>query len=375
MGPLACGLLALALHQAAARPLLFAHVMPWFEAAEGRYGWHWTMNVRSAEDVRQGRVASHFRPLLGAYDSMDPKVLEAHALWMKLAGFDGVLADWYGVRSDFDYAMIHRRTEALFDAAERAGLRIGVVYEDQSLGNAVRHGLMSAADAPAQAREVGRFLRTRWFARKGWWRIDGRPVVLVFGPQHLQSDGWAAFREGAGPVCLLTLHQRQPFADGGFDWPVPSEGLAFTRRFGERSAGWGVRVACAYPRFRDWYEEGGQKGYPDLPDDGGRTYRETLDAALALHPVAVQVATWNDWQEGTQIEPSVELGYRDLAATQAARRRIDPAFRFQAADLELPLRIFRLRQNPKDAPLADRAAEALRAGDAARCREILGQAR
>ncbi len=375
MGPLSCAVLLFAASQAAARPLLFAHAMPWFEATDQGFGWHWTMNVRTAQEVRSGRVASHYRPLLGAYDSADPDVLEAHTLWMKLAGFDGVLADWYGVRDDFDYPMIHRRTEALFQAAAKAGLKIGVVYEDQSLGNAVRHGRLPADRVSEAAREVGRFLRTRWFQRPEWWRIGGKPVVLVFGPQFLDAGGWAAFRQETGPICLLTLHQRQPYAEGGFDWPVPTEGFAFTRRFGERSAGWPVRVACAFPRFRDWYEEGGQKGYPDLPDDSGRTYRETLEAALALKPVAVQVATWNDWQEGTQIEPSVELGYRDLAATQAARRRIDPAFRFQAADLELPLRIFRLRQNPKHAPLADRAAEALRAGDASRCREILGQAR
>jgi len=51
----------------------------------------------------------------------------------------------------------------------------------------------------------------------------------------------------------------------------------------------------------------------------------------------VQLVTWNDWGEGTQIEPSVEFGYRDLEATQRERRRMTPSFPCIAADLRLPL--------------------------------------
>lgn len=127
----------------------------------------------------------------------------------------------------------------------------------------------------------------------------------------------------------------------------------------------------AYPRFKDWYEEGGQTGHADLPDADGATYRETLAQALAQRPVAVQVATWNDWQEGTQIEPSVEVGVRDLHATQTARRRLDPSFPFTGADLDLPLRLYRARRAGSDARQLDAVAEALRAGRAAEARRLL----
>ncbi|MCW5942388.1 MAG: hypothetical protein KIS66_09165 [Fimbriimonadaceae bacterium] len=354
----------------ASRPPLFVHVMPWFEAAEDRWGWHWTMNRDAAELRRSGRVASHYRPLIGAYDSLDPDVLELQVAWIKLAGFDGVLADWYGLLPHYDYPGIHRRTEALFEVAGRAGLKIGVVFEDQTAGNAVRGGLLAPESVRESARETGTFLK-RWFGRPNWWRVRGKPVVMVFGPQAYGADDWAAFRDGAGPFNLLTLHDVRPYAQGGFDWPVPTKGTRYNREFAVRAKDWAIRVPVAYPRFHDYYEEGGQTGHPDLPDEDGATYRRTLAEALAARCDAVQVATWNDWQEGTQIEPSVEFRYRDLIATQAARRRADRSFRFTAADLELPERLYRLRKGSGDRSRLRPIGEALLRGDVARARTLL----
>lgn len=39
-----------------ARPLLFIHVMPWFEAKQDRLSWHWTMNRKSEDLMREGRL-------------------------------------------------------------------------------------------------------------------------------------------------------------------------------------------------------------------------------------------------------------------------------------------------------------------------------
>ncbi|MCG9894541.1 MAG: hypothetical protein MH204_03580 [Fimbriimonadaceae bacterium] len=353
------------------RPPLLIHVMPWFEVMKDDWGYHWKMNRSRAELEKAGRVAAHHRPLIGAYDSLDPHVIELQISWMKAAGFDGLLADWYGTQPHFDYPMIHERTKALFDEAGRAGLTIGVVYEDQTFKNARDHGLVGADQGVRIARETGEFLAKDWLKRPNWWRIEGRPAVAVFGPQAFGEPEWSAMKSAAGGFRLITLHRRTPDAEGGMDWPVPSQGMEFTWDFPKRSADWGIRIACAFPRFHDWYEEGGQKGHLDLPDADGATYRRTLAEAIASKPDAIQVATWNDWQEGTQIEPSLEYGMRDLIATQEARRRLDPGFRYTAKDLDLPLAIYRLRKAGRSGLLLDRAREAFRAGRAAEARKIL----
>jgi hypothetical protein len=48
----------------------------------------------------QPQIASHYHPLIGAYDSGDADALEYHAIVMRLAGIDGIIADWYG-RDDY----------------------------------------------------------------------------------------------------------------------------------------------------------------------------------------------------------------------------------------------------------------------------------
>jgi hypothetical protein len=328
---------------AALRPLLLIHVMPWFQAppvSEG-FGWHWTMDkARPAE----GRAASHYRPVIGAYDSLDPDVLELQVGWMKLAGFDGALADWYGTAPRYDYPMIHERTKALFAACERAGLKIGVVFEDQSVGNPLKNGVEGADSLAEGARRAGRWMREEWLGRPSWLTLKGKPVAPVFGPQAFGPAEWAEFRKSAGELHLVGLHTARPGFDGVMDWPLPSRGPEWSESFGERSKGQLIRIACAYPRFHDWYEEGGQPGHLDIPDRLGAGFARTLDLAIQSEPDAIQIATWNDWQEGTQIEPSIELGFRDLIITQQARRRIDPEFPFTAADLELPLALYRLRR-------------------------------
>ena len=115
---------------AAERKLVLAHYMPWYEskAVSGQWGWHWTMNKFQPDKVVQGRreLASHYRPLIGAYDSNDPHALECHALLMKFAGIDGAILDWYGIRKHNDYAVIHRNSQHFIKHLRRAGLKFAV---------------------------------------------------------------------------------------------------------------------------------------------------------------------------------------------------------------------------------------------------------
>lgn len=348
--------------------------MPWFESGPKGLGWHWTMNWPAQGSPPKAPLASHFQPKIGPYDSLDPHLIELQVGWIKLSGFDGLLADWYGERDWLDYAMIHKRTEALFKVAARAGLKIGVVYEDQTVKHAIEQRLIQPADASDVAQKTGKYLNDTWFSNPAWLRLGGEPAVLVFGPQHFDSPLWAAFRSGTGPMKLLTLHERKPFADGAFDWPIPDRGLKQLDIFKKALTPDSLRVGSAYPRFKDIYAQRGQKGYAEIPDNDGKTYVETLERALKEGCEAVQVATWNDWQEGTQIEPSKEFGYRDLIATQKARKKMDPGFRFTSEDLDLPFRLYSLRKAHLNGATLDKVREAIFKGDTQGARRLLDAA-
>lgn len=388
-----CGLLAAALCGAAgsraaadaepataARPLLLAHVMPWYEAppVSPRFGWHWTMNHFTPETMHGGRrqIASRFTPVIGPYDSGDPHVIEHHLLLMRIAGIDGAIIDWYG-RDDFrDHAVIHRNAARLVAAAAAAGMRVAVCYEDRVLEPLVAAGRIDPSDRVAHVADDLRWLARHWFPLEAHVRIDGRPLVLSFGRQGLDDGEWSRALAGITPVpAYVSQQERRTAAVGGFDWPLPREGLAALDRFERESRDWPLRMPVAFPRFADVYEQAGvHASYGAIPDDDGRTFRTTLARGVALRPAVVQIATWNDWGEGTQIEPSVEFGTRDLEAVQETRRRGDPAFPFRPADFPLALRILAGRRGSAAADhgaLLDDAARAITAGDPRRAAAVL----
>jgi hypothetical protein len=82
-----------------------------------------------------------------------------------------------------------------------------------------------------------------------------------------------------------------------------------------------------------------------LDDAGGGTLTNTLSRALTNNSAIVQIATWNDFGEGTVVEPTREFGYRDLGIIQNLRRQyLQPNFPYHTNDLGLALRFYNLRK-------------------------------
>lgn len=364
------------------RPLILVHDMPWFESkpVSGDWGWHWTMNhfdPERSDSTGRREIASHYYPLIGPYDSADPDLLEYHTLLMRIAGIDGVIADWYGSEDINDYAMIHRRTALLFEAAGRRGLKFAVCYEDRSLKAMAERRKLT----PGQVIEHGsthlRFCEENWFKQPSYVTLQDKPLLLVFGPDYLDSKQWAAVFSGMRrPPDYFSLHERRPPAIGRFAWPtmwaskdgvLDAKGLdAYLDRFDRQD---GPRIGCAFPGFHDIYKEAGvQPSHGYLDDRNGETFRHTLGRAVGFGSPIVQVATWNDFGEGTCIEPTREYGYRYLEVIQDARRRSHgESFPFRPDDLRLPLRIYTLRKKmapaSPDRKVLDEAVDLLFAAD------------
>jgi hypothetical protein len=135
-------------------------------------------------------------------------------------------------------------------------------------------------------------------------------------------------------------------------------------------------VSTAFPGFHDYYGQASvRQSYGYLDDFLGATFELTLDAALRARSTAIQIATWNDFGEGTMIEPTLQRGYRDLETLQAMRRRLDPSFRFARDDLRVPLQLWARRiagdASPTDASRLDALSNAILAGDIPAYKDLL----
>lgn len=345
------------------KPLLMTHYMPWFQAppASPQWGWHWTMNHYHPDTVVNGQpeVASHYSPLIGPYDSGDPDVLRCQVLLMKLAGIDGVVVDWYGNDEFMDYGVNNRNTEKLLPVIEAAKMHFAICYEDQTVPKEIAGGVFPAIDAVGHGQRLMSWMQTHFFASPAYLKFGNRPVLLSFGDPYYTNAQWTQIFSvlPQKPLYFTESTRREPQASvGAFDWPLPKGGTEYAFQQQDKFyAGVGTDplfIAAAFPRFDDIYEQAGViKSWGHVDDQGGKTYADTLTKALRSHAPVVQLVTWNDWGEGTQIEPSVQVGYRDLATTQRLRHQfVDQKFAPTAADLSLPVQWYNLCRKYKANP-------------------------
>ena len=348
-------------------PLVLAHYMPWYTAKpySDHWGWHWTMNHFDPEKQIDGKrqIASKFYPIIGPYDSGDPDVLEYHLLLMKLAGIDGVIVDWYGLTDFRDYAILHRNTTRLLQQCERLKMKFVICYEDQTIPALVEGKRMTAADRVTHAVKEIDWLGKYWFQSGSYVKLDGKPVLLSFGHAGLTKSEWAqCLSRLASPVSYFSQDIRRDGAIGGFGWPSPKVGMQQVDRFLAESKQWPYAIPAAFPRFDDIYKQAKvSEGYPVLPDNNGRTLKDTLKKALNSDAPIIQIATWNDWGEGTQIEPSHEFRYHDLQVIQAVLFQ-QQLTTFKEDDLPLPHHLLKMRRAGKSEQTANLIAESISSG-------------
>lgn len=359
--------------------LVLAHFMPWFEAkpVSPQWGWHWTMNAFDPEKVTDGKraIASRFQPLIGPYDSSDLAVLEYHLLTMKLAGIDGVIVDWYGLADFRDYALLHRNTTRALETAERLRMKFVICYEDQTIPALVDAKRITGADRVSHAASEIQWLSKYWFKSPSYVALDGKPLLLSFGQSGLNEAEWSQCLERVQtPVTYFSQHHRRAAAVGAFDWPVPSDAMKSLDRFYKDAANWPRAMPVAFPRFVDMYAEAKiGRSYGRLDDDGGKSFRLMLERALRSDAPVTQLATWNDWGEGTVIEPSVEFGYRDLETVQTLRRQyVDTKFAIRPEDIRLPRQLLEARRKSLvNVSSLDAAAQAIASGDLTKAKSLL----
>lgn len=377
------------------RPLLLTHVMPWYQTPDvsGYWGWHWTMSHFDPSKTVDGKqeFASHYTPLTGLYDSQDEAVLEYQVLLMKLSGIDGVIVDWYGTEDWRDYAVNNAATVKLFEYTKKAGLRFVLCYEDQTVLHMVNEGYIPRDEARARGAEDMQFAAETFFSDPSYVTHNDQPLLFVFGPQYFrQPADWEEMFTAIEPTpALVILDKHASWALAGYPWPPMkmSGGLTLNPKvlqsyldlFYRNAQKRDYIVGSAFPAFHDIYEEAGvRSSYGTIDPQNGETFKSTIDTALAANADIIQLVTWNDYGEGTIIEPTEETGTQYLEIVQDTRRDLEgESFTYTAEDLALPLQLFTLRREHKgDAEASARLDEvfnAIVAGDLETARSILGE--
>ena len=143
---------------------------------------------------------------------------------------------------------------------------------------------------------------------------------MTFGPQSLFSEQWDQIFEpfSTKPTFLILadkdLSMGGSYCEGGYAWVWPDylDGLQniYSKPFP-------IMMGTAYPGFNAFYSQGGWGDIPWKIPVEPATFQATLDLALEKTDL-VQLVTWNDYGEGTIIEPTFEFEYAYLEILQKA---------------------------------------------------------
>ncbi len=315
----------------------YIHYMPWFGSKDYSGNWHhWGDHPENVGTDGQREIPAVYYPLIDLYDSKDPDYLEYSFLCMKLSGVDGIFIDYYSELTLYDYPFNFERTIAAMDMAEKVGLKYAVVYEDALLVAAQNSGLGTQLQVLTQ--NVN-YMKTNIFNRPNYIKVNGKPLLMIFGPSSsLTGTQW---RSVIGTdISFVGVIWKVPTAfkpslDGVMSWTGASANEA--GELDQCLADYNLCIAGAMPGF-----ETVATGDDNTPPRNGDNFREGLNYAKTKNPDFLQIPTWNDWAEGTTIEPSFEYGYSRLEIVQNFL-----GVTYTKADLELTVQLYQKRKKYK----------------------------
>ncbi len=345
-------------------PRVMAHYMPWFRAEarpDGSMQWeHWQWYGKGPkhdpdEILENGLrdIASVYYPLIGPYHGRDPAVLEYHCLTAKAAGIEGFIADWYGPDRYEDTVFA-----GLVGMAERTGMKAAICLEEKSFFPGYSQAQTRAEVLDVAEKQIRHVLNTH-ATSPAYWRRDGRPVFFMFNnhqdgilgrhiltPEEL-SDLLGRFRE----ENILLVRGffdpgLTPLTRSAYLWCDDVKGRGHFYEIGSQLKEKGdldFWAGMANPGFDDSGVNGWGNGPRVVDRRGTQEYQDTWEEVLQFHPDAVQLVTWNDFGEGTTIEPSVQYGFTFLDLTEKYVSRFTGRAVF-LADNSWPLRLYKLRQ-------------------------------
>lgn len=321
-------------------PYLIAHFLPWFEVAPADspddptwQHWRWDgpgekhdPNNRLPDGRRD--LSTVYYPLIGPYSSHDRDVFRYHLKTAKAAGVSAFLVLWYGPgAADSD-----QHIPMMLEEAEAAGMRISLCYEEKINWPPYRD--------PASRKEILRtftddmqYIVDHYGQHPAYLRRNGQPFIAQFnywgqdrlGPRYLQADEFAsAFAALSEPIyyCRQNLDRPDMFPPirSSYMWIKPDpvwvqDYAVFAGRAESlyREDRLDFFMGFISPGFDDSGVSGWGSGTArKLPRQGLDILEQTMALSSIGHPELIQIATWNDWQEGTAVEPSREHGFAYL---------------------------------------------------------------
>jgi glycoprotein endo-alpha-1,2-mannosidase len=255
-------------------------------------------------------IASNFFPQLGTYSCTDSTTIDHHIHMLRQARIGVMVLTWWDIY-DFGYQSV----PLIMNLAARYGIRVCFHIEP-----------FKGRNAASTRRNIQTIINT-YGSHPAFYRKDGKPLFFIYDSYLTSSEEWKTLLQPDGSITIrntpcdalmiglwVKKGEEDFFADSGFD--------GFYTYFGATGFTYGSTLAH-WPYLQDWAERHGKifipsvaPGYIDTrvrPWNGkttrdrenGRYYDRMFEAAINSGVTNIGITSFNEWHEGTQIEPAV----------------------------------------------------------------------
>lgn len=267
----------------------------------------------------QTRIYTRYMPWFGdshhrdiGYRSDDHEQVARQVADMISRGISGAIVDWYGPNSGSK----NESTVLLMREAERQNFEFAISEDAGSLAACQKRG----CDVTEQLISDLSYAAEHFEGSPAYVRFDGRPAVFFFGLEKYAID-WSRVRQSL-PLKPLVFFRNSgafsnPDSDGAYSWIAPETAgpgdpmaLKYLERFYSKAqTSDKIAMGSAYKGFDDAEASWGKGRVID--QQCGQTWLTTFAEAdrfySSKHPLAALIIpTWNDYEEGTEIETGID---------------------------------------------------------------------
>lgn len=253
------------------------------------------------------------------YNSNDPVQVERQMIDMASRGIDGVLVDWYGRNHTF----IDSAATVVLNESAKRNLSFGLVVD----GGGLRTCSSTPGCSLTQQMIADLQQASRVFYSAGHYiRRDGRPIIYFFGVASYHQIDWSLVRAstpGNPLFVFLSSHDQangfaQAQSDGGFGWLNVSNdpydlGLPYLDWYYSTATKYQgmISMGSVFKGFNDSLAPWAPDPARVMEQQCGKTWlagfnriNQTYSSNSQLE--AIQLVTWNDYEEGSEIESGID---------------------------------------------------------------------
>ena len=272
---------------------IYAHLMPWFGFADH-------MDV--------------------GYASSDPAQVQRQLNDMVSRGLDGVIVDWFGqgtlTREFATYSQVVQ--EFMQDAEQQSNFNFAIMDDAGSLKACSN---TTGCDLTQTLINDLTYAYNNWENSPAYLHYNNRPVVYFFG-EEAYTLNWTLVRASVPGNPLFIFRNTVGFnyadSDGGFSWVAPETvsvsdpmALLYLDNFDQ----------TAISLLPTYSTESGYKGFNDalaawgtgrlIQQQCGQTWLASMAESARFYSASqqmlgIQIATWNDYEEATEVESGID---------------------------------------------------------------------